>query len=946
MSEFESIRRTRIASRPIVDPNEGSTQMFFNFADQAQQMSAQFGAKAKDEAAKAGRLAGENSVSINPDGTVSRTAVPDAGSIYTDSYMAAQRTAAKGALETSIRQKSQEFLIKNQNDPDALQKYEKEFHQGYLQPLLRGLHKDIGGQVSIIADQVLRGGINTINDTNIKREYEESQKIYTQTQERDIKTLGELYKAGQIEQAKALEEKIYGDAQDASQTFLTPSGIERMNRSMLKAKVSGQLLADTEKIDPVAGLKTIDKFLETEQTGDDALAYADRVEVAKEAEAQILARLDAVNRENTIRAQQVAPRLHAVQVQIDKLRLQNPNPNFIIPPSKIQNIYREAGFDNVEDKHVWAHYYQNVKPAKDQQDTLLMDRVQTEVSSEVARIETGATSISAVKQNPMYQYYSETHKRALNTANAARQKTVLDRMENISVEKIKERLIETGQMDEETLITLAEQDINSVVAKNLGTLITAVESYKKSPEGKYHKALNFIASGKPIPQSLGSAYDAESEKANYGGSFDKTNPDHISTLTREILITGRVPSYGTKALGHWKSVAKDRDAATALVMLYDQMSDIGRQEELPESLKEGVDKLENLIGMNDDEYRAAYQRLFSGDVSQDIFEANNKKFFGENGDDTTKYAREAVQAEINNIVSASSFAGNITADMIGNSTILKRIFFGANFARLQGEGITPSELQGMFSTNASPSTNAFMEELNETMYALSASGNEYPVPRALEIMAKQGAGMSEVSTFGTQPNMVRFSFEQNVENGGFGSPKEVVQAALKSVADEIQKQAGDDDFGGDWYWERIFDGSIGEDLKEQIGDDWYSWVDNDFSDAWDEGKIKITPYDVTQNVWQIQLQVGTRPDGRPRVIDVSKLLKLGGGTHEIVAMERVTAQRNRNDVLKAIRDPSRLINKLDFSRYDPADEVSNAARLDHIKGLMEGTVRAHEESMQ
>ena len=73
MSEFDGIKRTRIQQQAIVNPNAARAQSFFDIAAEARSMQTEFSNEAKQEAADAGRLAGQNSVAINKDGSITES---------------------------------------------------------------------------------------------------------------------------------------------------------------------------------------------------------------------------------------------------------------------------------------------------------------------------------------------------------------------------------------------------------------------------------------------------------------------------------------------------------------------------------------------------------------------------------------------------------------------------------------------------------------------------------------------------------------------------------------------------------------------------------------------------------------------------------------------------------------------------------------------------------
>jgi hypothetical protein len=98
-------KQTNIQVRGVSQSNEydaaaeGLNAAADFFASQADQLFS----RAAEDAQKEGKLQGENSIVINPDGTITRDPLPDAGRYFNESYLVAQRTAAASAANTSIR---------------------------------------------------------------------------------------------------------------------------------------------------------------------------------------------------------------------------------------------------------------------------------------------------------------------------------------------------------------------------------------------------------------------------------------------------------------------------------------------------------------------------------------------------------------------------------------------------------------------------------------------------------------------------------------------------------------------------------------------------------------------------------------------------------------------------------------------------------------------------
>lgn len=945
MSEFDGIRRTSLKGAPIINPNESITQGFFQFASEASAMSQQYGAEAKKEAQVAGQMAGQNSVSMNADGTITRSAVQDAGKFYTEAYMNAQRTAAKGALETNIRQKTQEFLVEHQNDPDALKKFHTEFREGYIEPLLKGLNKDIGGQVGLMAEQVFKSGINTINDRDIKRAHETAVTTYKENFDSDIKNLRDLQRAGATAEAAALEDKIYGDMQDASQSFLTTHGIEAANREISRAKIGGELLAKTEAMPPADALAHIRKFTETERK--DGLGYADRVQIAQEARDQIKSRLNAINEQYDVSKTVMAPKLRAVDLILNREKAKL-GPNESLSTQVLSQAYKEVGIENPDDASVADHYYSNIISIQSAQDKILNDITTTEVFMLENGITNGTTSIDSALNGPLAGRYSQSHIRSLHRTNFTRQKALLDLEKSANLVEAVEFKVNTGQWTVETLRDLRNDKPGGFVDKNYKELFNAAVKYQTSDRKKASQARDFQGKypERNLPPSLEAPLDKENLRTKYDGAFDISNEEHVKSAVADIGTTNRVPSYVKDSLSNWKRLVRDQETAKFMMMLHDGLDDdaIGG---LPESFKGEADKIRSLAAMSPDEFAVGIKRYFDSDDGAKAFRQNTReKYFGENGDKPGALVEERLQSALNKVTGETSFLGGVGADMFGNSWFLKRFAFGANPGRVDGEAITPQALQGMLFTDPSPSTTGFLNRLNEQAYMLELSGEEYPIQRAMTVLAEQGAGMSRVSTFGGTPEFVVHSFEQAAQNWGFQDPSEVVFAELLGQSEAIKKIAGNDDFGGESNWTRLFDGTIGTDIGDQLAPEWRDGKDSIgeafFKAQYQKGNIKVVSVDKSQDVFEVQLRLGAdRPDGNPRVIRVPGLIRLDAGTFNALSEATVKKQSKKSAVTKILEDPGAAINT-DFSRFKKEDKDELNARHDAALREFQHMIDSHE----
>jgi hypothetical protein len=289
MAGFTDKRLTR---KQFVDPGQigtppssGKQDMFGQIAGAFASMVGPSKAKAEAEDKRNGTTLGQNSVSIDDQGNVTREAPPpeitsEAGQI---AFMNAQRSKALDTRMNAIRAKSNELAIKYKNMPDGLRLYGEDF-ETFITPFFEGTNKDIKGILELEAANVAKQAINQITQVQVDRDHREAVAAKIINVETITSNIEEKTMTGQNTDAERLElEMILG--QGVAAGTVTQSQMDQRMKGMEIAAYTGKLFkrileaneGDMSTIQADIRKKLYGGGEEFEMTNDDRKAVMSRV---------------------------------------------------------------------------------------------------------------------------------------------------------------------------------------------------------------------------------------------------------------------------------------------------------------------------------------------------------------------------------------------------------------------------------------------------------------------------------------------------------------------------------------------------------------------------------------------------------------------------------------------------------------------------------------------
>ena len=977
MSEFDGIKRTRIQEQPIVNPNATRTQSFFDIAAEAQSMQAEFANEAKQEASDAGRLAGQNSVSINSDGSITRALVPDAGRYYTKDFVSAQRVAAKSSLESSIRLKAQEFIGKNKNNPDAAADFNEEFKVNYLEPLLDGMNPDIRGQVEVVAHGVFMGTLNHLSELEMARSHKDGQAVYEFNSKRDLSALEQMRaQEGMEKQAEALEQKIYGDAQDAHPQFLTMAGIEQLNVSIIAAKESGNLIRETDKMSLSQAVAHIAEFKKKTLDG---LGIADMAKIAAEAESRVAEKSRVRSIQESEYERLAKPKILAAEVLLAEIRMNAPQGG-IVTPASIKEIMQKTGLDEISNTvpsvKVWE--IKQLVASKEEQDELIAATYKDFAFYKISDVASGKTAYGDLMLSDAWQHFDVQDRHSLYNAHLVKLKADLKENEVNDLVTV-EKMIRAGDFVVGDLHALMEgpSTQSKFFRDNRAKITTYINSYHNSDAFKYRAGNIALETTNYVPKSLRTSRDAWNLSNNYGGTFNANDEAHQQTAIAESVAQRYVSPYVVEAFGNWRELVLDQKTALWMVNTAKVFSKSGNStllEQLPAEFSDPkiLGQIQGMAVGSEEDYVTSINKWITGNnnSSADAVDlvakaeefVNGIGFFG--GDSFSSGLTDQLDA----LSSNSDMATTTLADIVGQGGPFRRLY-GANGIDVpKGMDGVPKSIRGLInSPEFKIGSEAAVSRLKDIARGLILAGHpEHKVTgMALDIYSESGAGISATASPGNHI-LVDHSYEKTLENAGVTeSPRRVTQAVLSTIADQIQAASPikGADFGADWWVERAFSrdfemfwemftedgtqqgilegGDLGGDLAENIMNE------GRFEQAWNDGKVQIKSYNKDLNAFEVFLTLGAKDaGGEPIKMRLKQLIRIDQGVHALVSRKIIEKELGKGAVHRFVTSPAAALSPLAPGQYNAGETEMTMARFRELQSAQTQMVMDHEKALK
>ncbi len=144
----------KTARRPSFIGEQAIIRLADDISNNFGKLANSFFADAMKDAEREGSLAGQNAISVGPDGSVERNPIPDAGSVFTNAFMQAQRIADVKGTRLHIANQAREIADSLKYDPNRNEKGIKEFN-AIRQTVLNTVPADIRGQVELDLAEIL-----------------------------------------------------------------------------------------------------------------------------------------------------------------------------------------------------------------------------------------------------------------------------------------------------------------------------------------------------------------------------------------------------------------------------------------------------------------------------------------------------------------------------------------------------------------------------------------------------------------------------------------------------------------------------------------------------------------------------------------------------------------------------------------------------------------------
>ena len=165
--------KSHLRQSPSVDFSgvEAQSRLWKQIADETSSLANRFFNDAAAIAKKEGSTSGKNAMSMNPNGTIMRHSVPDAGEIYTSSFIDAQDQAVQSATLSSMREHSNDLLLKLQNNPNRVSEWDKE-HKKIVETFVNSSEPNIRARIATDGEIFNKQGRRSLLQIDIKQERE------------------------------------------------------------------------------------------------------------------------------------------------------------------------------------------------------------------------------------------------------------------------------------------------------------------------------------------------------------------------------------------------------------------------------------------------------------------------------------------------------------------------------------------------------------------------------------------------------------------------------------------------------------------------------------------------------------------------------------------------------------------------------------------------------
>ncbi len=249
-SRQTTVQNTAIASG---DDFAARSQTLGQMASAFDMMSNDFGNEMRQNARDKGALAGEASVTMDPDGTLAISEMGSgAGREYASAFAGAQHIAAKSGYSTALRAKASELMTTLAEDRDGVDKFHTQF-EAFTTGMIGNAPKDLAGVVNAEATILMSGGLSSLAATEVKRQHTENKVALSTDIGIKMGDLERMRGQGRNEEADLMEQSIYAVMRDGSASgIFDVNEVEAFNRQlegsnaigMMKSNAAGKPLSE------------------------------------------------------------------------------------------------------------------------------------------------------------------------------------------------------------------------------------------------------------------------------------------------------------------------------------------------------------------------------------------------------------------------------------------------------------------------------------------------------------------------------------------------------------------------------------------------------------------------------------------------------------------------------------------------------------------------------
>tara|TARA_R110002073_G_scaffold194744_1_gene353797 strand:- start:2253 stop:5009 length:2757 start_codon:yes stop_codon:yes gene_type:complete len=871
-------------------------------------ISSYFNTKAAEIAQKAGKTAGENSVVLNADGTITRDPIPDAGKYYTEEFMQAQQISEITASKAAMDDFTAKFLLKNLEDPNTNDSaaFANQF-KAFSEQLIEDASPEAKGMLTMSATMLGAAGMNGIAVEEMRVQLDTQKAALDNDVKLNIARLGQLSKIGHGNNKEALVlSNLLSEQLEKGKFLFTGAEIESHKSSVAVAIKSGELFKSMEGKSDEKKLNMLSKF-----NGNGGYTATEIAQIKSIVGKDFAATMRVNAERDRATLKDNVDKANDMRVKIADLMSIN---------GYTQEIHEQMWKDvDKTDKTFAALYISTLQVTTKVADDANKAIRKRDLDSNIRTLrENNGDDLEILKK---WADATPEEEKALGDAVNAKHRrlaVILKATTKDAQEAMISAKVGSGLWTPELF-----KEWKSQPDTVMGKLAREHDTYFKTALNEYDKELGFSRKKASIPGTKDNWLASKHASLNSASEpLDITNEPHFKAAEAYVIKNGVVPDEIQNQFDF--VIHSSPEHVSAAVGLYDSLRQ-GRNHLKVNVSDKKIRQLKTNLEASVDEKTgklnpAKFAEMQSRDANRSINQIEREKEAVRLID--SKEVIDGLSLQANAVIDSSSVIGDAVDNIIGNGGGLRGL--GFNPGSDPDNSSVPNNLKGWLYTNRPdkiPSNVAgVLEEIFENVYTTHPNyidDKEGSIKRAFQIASKMGLSVTQYaspkdedeSTYQWTMN----GFEKATQKFR-AEPSRVLSAYLKQNFDSIKKKISQQGLGhltftSEKVSKRTFPFKLG--FKEQISS--LEFVENMLA----------------------QKRILIDDSGIPGVFRVKFILQSNGGDKPVLVGE---IQPDSDELSHIMKEDSKTLSGRLRNQFDPTKMTfrDNSANEDSVSEFQLG----------